>query len=161
MKKYLVFLLALVLLGAVGCKGKQNPPDPVGPEDPVTPVDPTDPDEPVVPEGATKVEVARIQVQPMGTRMFYMLYDDVSGKGFVFPIILDEGKDDVEPGKTYVYPGEMDKTYAYWMLSDYTTHALYTDATFKKTLKSEDKIRIDATATDTNGDKWVLVYDEN
>ena len=158
MKKYLVFLLALVLLGAVGCKGKQNPPDPVGPEDPVTPVDP---DDPVVPEGATKVEVARIQVQPMGTRMFYMLYDDVSGKGFVFPIILDEGKDDVEPGKTYVYPGEMDKTYAYWMLSDYTTHALYTDATFKKTLKSEDKIRIDATATDTNGDKWVLVYDEN
>ena len=158
MKKYLVFLLALVLLGAVGCKGKQNPPDPVGPEDPVTPVDP---DDPVVPEGATKVEVARIQVQPMGTRMFYMLYDDVSGKGFVFPIILDEGKDDVEPGKTYVYPGEMDKTYAYWMLSDYTTHALYTEATFKKTVKSEDKIRIDATATDTNGDKWVLVYDEN
>ena len=158
MKKYLVFFLALVLLGASGCKGKQNPPDPVGPEEPVTPVDP---DEPVVPEGATKVEVARIQVQPMGTRMFYMLYDDVSGKAFVFPLIIAEGQEDVEPGKTYVYPGEMDKTYAYWMLSDYTTHALYTEATFKKTVKSEDKIRIDATATDTNEDKWVLVYDEN
>ena len=152
MKKYLVFLLALVLFGAAGCKGKQNPPDPV------TPVDP---EEPVVPEGATKIEVARIQVQPMGTRMFYMLYDDVSGKGFIYPIIIAEGLEDVEPGKTYVYPGEMDKTYAYWMLSDYTTHALYTEATFKKTVKSEDKIRIDATATDTNGDKWVLVYNEN
>ena len=138
MKKYLVFFLALVLLGASGCKGKQNPPDPVGPEEPVTPVDP---DEPVVPEGATKV--------------------DVSGKAFVFPLIIAEGQEDVEPGKTYVYPGEMDKTYAYWMLSDYTTHALYTEATFKKTVKSEDKIRIDATAADTNGDKWVLVYDEN
>lgn len=158
MKKYLVFFLAVVLLGVAGCKGKQNPPDPVGPEDPVVPVDPEDP---VVPEGATKVEVARIQVQPMGARMFYMLYDDVSGKAFVFPLIIAEGQEDVEPGKTYVYPGEMDKTYAYWMLSDYTTHALYTEATFKKTVKSEDKIRIDATAADTNGDKWVLVYDEN
>ena len=144
MKKYLVLFLALVLVGASGCKGKQNPPDPVGP------------DEPVVPEGATKVEVARIQVQPMGTRIIYMLDDDVSGKAFVFPIIIAAGQEDVELGKTYVFPGEMDKTYAYWMLSDYTTHALYTEATFKKTLPSEDKIHIDATATDTNGDKWVL-----
>ena len=152
MKKYLVYLLALVLLGAVGCKGKQNPPDPVGPEDPEVPV---------VPEGATKVEVARIQIQAMGTRIFYMLYDDESGKAFVFPLILAEGQEDVEAGKTYIYPGEMDKTYAYWMLSDYVTHALYTEATFKKTVKSEDKIRIDATASDTNGDQWVLVYDEN
>ena len=149
MKKYLVFLLALVLLGAVGCKGKQDPPDPV------------DPEEPEVPEGATKVEVARIQVQPLGTCIAYMLYDDESGKAFVFPLILAEGQEDVELGKTYVFPGEMNKAFAYWMLSDYTTHALYTEATFKKTVKSEDKIRIDATATDTNGDKWVLVYDEN
>ena len=37
MKKYLVFLLALVLLGAVGCTGKQNPPDPVDPEEPEVP----------------------------------------------------------------------------------------------------------------------------
>ena len=145
MKKYLVFLWILAVLGFVGCKGGQNPPDPVEPE---------------VPEGATKIVVARAQVEPMGTRIFYMLYDDESGKGFVFPILLSEGQEDVEPGKTYVFPGEMDKTYAYWMLSDYTTHALYTEATFKKTIKPKDDIRIDATVTDTNGDKWVLVYDE-
>ena len=149
MKKIITILsCALLAFGLTACKGK-NPPDPVGPVDPE------------VPEGATKVEVARIQVQPMGTRIIYMLYDDVSGKGFVFPIIIAAGREDVELGKTYVFPGEMDKTYAYWMLSDYTTHALYTEATFKKTVKSEEKIRIDATAADTNGDKWVLVYNEN
>lgn len=147
MKKYLVFFLAVLAFVAVGCKGGQNPPEPV---------DPVDPDVP----GATKIEVARIQVQPMGSRIFYMLYDDESGKGFVFPIILEDGQEDVEPDKTYVFPGDMDKTYAYWMLEDYVTHALYTEASFKKTIKPEDKIHIYATAFDTNGDKWVLVYDE-
>ena len=144
MKNYLVFIVAVLAIGLTACRGGQNVPEPVDPDVP----------------GATKIVVARIQVQPMGSRIFYMLYDDESGKAFVFPLLLAEGLEDAEPGKTYVYPGDMDKTYAYWMLSDYMTHALYTEASFKKTLKSEDKMHIYATAFDTNGDKWVLAYDE-
>jgi len=149
MKKLLLLLaIGCMALGLVCCGG-QNPPEPEVPA------------EPEVPEGTTLIKVARVQVQPMGTCIAYMLYDDESGKAFVYPLLLQQGEEDVEPGKTYVFPGEMNKAYAYWMLSDYTTHALYTEATFKKTLKNDTLMRIDATASDTNGDKWMLVFDQN
>ena len=106
------------------------------------------------------IPVERIQIQSMGSMIVYMLYDDPNDRVFVYPLLLQEGETDAELGKTYVYPGEMHKTYAYWMLSDYTTHALYTEATFQKTMNEAGEMRIDATATDTNGDSFVLVYDE-
>lgn len=149
-KIFSVLSIALVAFGLASCKGGKSVPD-----------EPIVPETPVAPEDATLVNVARVQVQPMGTCIAYMLFDDVSGKGFVFPLVIPSGAEDVEPGKTYVFPDEMNRTYAYWMLSDYTTHALYTEATFKKTVKADEKWRIDATATDTNGDKWVLLFDEN
>ena len=108
----------------------------------------------------TQIHVERIQIQPWsGSRIFYMLYDDPNMRVFVFPLFLAEGQTDAELGKTYVYPGEMDQIYAYWMLSDYTTYALYTHATFLMTEPEPAEMRIDATATDTNGESFVLVYD--
>jgi hypothetical protein len=109
---------------------------------------------------ALHVPVDRIQVQSMGSMMVYMLYDDPNERVFVYPLLLQEGETDAKDGKTYVYPGEMSKTYAYWMLSDYKTHALYTEATFRMTLNETNEKRIDATATDTNGDSFELLYDE-
>ena len=106
------------------------------------------------------ISVERIQIQSMGSMMVYMLYDDPNERVFVYPLLLEEGETDAVLGKTYVYPGEMHKTYAYWMLSDYTTHALYTEATFQKTENAAGEVRIEATATDTNGDSFELLYDE-
>ena len=77
--------------------------------------------------------IQRIQVQPMGSMIAYILYEDESGKAFVFPIYVASGAQDIEYGRLYVYPGDMHQTYAYWMLSDYTTHGLYKTATFKAT----------------------------
>ena len=104
--------------------------------------------------------IYRIQVQPMGATIFYMLYEDESGKGFVFPIYKAEGAEDVELGKLYTI-NEMNRTYTYWMLEDYVTHSLYTEATFIKTKDEDGLVLIKATATDQNGDSWNLVYDES
>ena len=106
------------------------------------------------------ISVERIQIQSMGSMIVYMLYDDPNDRVFVYPLLLQEGETDAVAGKTYVYPGEMHRTYAYWMLSDYTTYALYTEATFVKTENATGEIRIEATATDTNGDSFELLYDE-
>jgi len=107
----------------------------------------------------TRLVIDRIQIQQIATDcMAYMLYHDDSGKGFVFPIYFDSAEGDVEWGRTYTY-AEMNHTYTYWMLSDYWTHALYTTATFMKEV-TDGYIYIEATASDTNGDDWELIYDE-
>lgn len=73
-------------------------------------------DEPSL-EGVTLI--ARMQVQRIGSSCIaYMLYDDESGKAFVFPLYIAESAEDVELGKTYTFPEDMNTVYAYWMLSD-------------------------------------------
>lgn len=108
----------------------------------------------------TEVSVQRIQLLPIGADCIgYGLYDDTSDKAFIFPIYVSDGATDVELGRTYTID-DMNRVYTYWMLSDYSTHALFTAATFKKTEDANGKVRIDATATDTNNDEWILTYDE-
>ena len=112
------------------------------------------------------VNVKYIQQQSMGTCYTYMLYADTifgseaSTRSFVFPILIESGAEDVVAGQTYVYPGEMHQTYAYWMLSDYVTHSLYTEATFCKTILPDQRTRIVATASDQRGDSFILTYEE-
>lgn len=55
----------------------------------------------------------------------------------------------------------MNRTYTYWMLEDYITHSLYTEAAFVKTKDDDGLVLIKATASDENGDSWNLVYDES
>lgn len=157
MKKILsVWAIVLATLCFVSCEKKEA--DEPKPQDPQEQQDPQeDPQESL--EGVTVI--GRVQVQRIGANCIaYMLYDDESGKAFVYPIYIAEAAEDVELGKTYTFPDDMNTVYAYWMLSDYTTHSLYSAATFKKTEVGEDKIRIDATATDMNADSWALLYDE-
>ena len=137
-----ILLTTLVVFGFASCEGGKSVPE--GDQ----------------PKQEDIIQIDRVQVQPMGTMVAYMLYEDANERVFVFPLILEDGQEDAVPGKTYVYPGEMSQTYAYWMLSDYTTHALYTEATFKKTVSGADTWHIDATATDTNGDQWKLRFDQ-
>jgi hypothetical protein len=109
----------------------------------------------------TEIRVERIQlITQIPGCIVYGLFDDPTDRVFEFPIKLAEGESDVELGRTYTL-SEMNTVYTYWMKSDYMTHALYTEATFRKTEITEDLIKIEATATDTNGDSWVLTYDES
>lgn len=150
MKKVLSILALLALL-FVSCEKKT-------PVDPAIPVDPKDTILPFGPNDSVTF-IKRIQVQPMGATIFYMLYEDESGKGFVFPIIIGDAED-VESGKLYTID-EMNRTYTYWMLEDYITHSLYTDAKFVKFKDEDGLVYIKATASDQNGDSWNFVYDES
>lgn len=152
MKKILFLLTCVItLLGMASCEKKSS-------EEPIPQEQQEDPQDPL--EGVTVI--GRIQVQRIGLSCIaYMLYDDESGKAFVFPLYIAESDEDVELGKTYTFPDDMNTVYAYWMLSDYTTHSLYSAATFKKSELAEGMIRIDATATDMNNDSWILLYDES
>ena len=151
--KKILFVLTCVftLLGLAACEKKTA-------DEPTPQEQQEDPQESQ--EGVTVI--ARMQVQRIGLSCIaYMLYDDESGKAFVFPLYIAESDEDVELGKTYTFPEDMNTVYAYWMLSDYTTHSLYSAATFKKTELAEGMIRIDATVTDMNKDNWILLYDES
>ena len=161
MKKVLSVIALLALL-FVSCE-KKSPVEPVVPVDPQdTTVVPVDPRDTILPFGPNDsiISIYRIQIQPMGTTIAYMLYDDESGKAFVFPLNIPNSADDVEPGKLYTLD-EMNKVYAYWMLSDYTTHSLYTDAKFVKFKDEDGLVLIKAKVSDQNGDTWNLVYDES
>ena len=151
MKKILYLTCVLALLCLAACEKKTA-------DEPTPQEQQEDPQESL--EGVTLI--ARMQVQRIGLSCIaYMLYDDESGKAFVFPLYIAESDEDVELGKTYTFPEDMNTVYAYWMLSDYTTHSLYSAATFKKTELAEGMIRIDATVTDMNKDNWILLYDES
>ncbi len=157
MKKILYLTCVLALLCLAACE-KKTADEPTPQEQQGDPQDPQDPQESL--EGVTVI--ARMQVQRIGSSCIaYMLYDDESGKAFVFPLYIAESAEDVELGKTYTFPEDMNTVFAYWMLSDYTTHSLYSAATFKKTELTEGMIRIDATVTDMNKDNWILLYDES
>lgn len=146
-KLFLPSAILLLTICLASCGGTKNEPE--QPQQDTTAVDPD--------SDATAID--RVQVQKIGANCIaYMLYHDDSGKAFVYPIYIAEGAEDVEEGKTYTID-EMNKVYTYWMLSDYTTHSLFTEATFKKTMP-DGKLRIDATAKDQNGDQWKLLYKE-
>lgn len=137
-----ILITTLLVIGFASCEGGKSVPE--GGQ----------------PEQEDVIRIDRVQVQNIGKIVAYMLYEDANERVFVFPLLSEDGQTDAVPGKTYVYPGEMSQTYAYWMLSDYTTHALYTEATFKKTVIGEDIWHIEATATDENGDEWKLKFDQ-
>ena len=107
----------------------------------------------------TEIRVERIQlITQIPGCIVYGLFDDPTDRVFEFPIYLAEGESDVVLGKTYTI-SEMNSIYTYWMKSDYMTHALYTEATFRKTENADGVMLLKATATDTNGDSWALTYD--
>ncbi len=107
----------------------------------------------------TEIQVGRIQlITQVPGCIVYGLFDDPTDRVFEFPIKLAEGESDVELGRTYMID-DMHRTYTYWMKSDYMTHALYTEATFRKTENADGVMLLKATATDENGDSWALTYD--
>jgi len=89
--------------------------------------------------------------------VYYVLYTDE--KEFIFDIFTAEGDSDVVLGKTYTLD-DMDSYYCYWEAVDSWDYADYTECTFVKTVDAEGFVKINATATDENGDEWVLNYDE-
>lgn len=75
---------------------------------------------------------------------------------FAFPV--DSAYDPVVAGVTYTLD-DMDDYYSYWY-DDNWNMADFTACTFTKTIDANNKVKIIASATDTNGDVWNLTYDE-
>ena len=93
---------------------------------------------------------------------YYELYNEDGSLGFVFDILVAEGDRDVVLGQEYTLD-DMLAEYCLWYepadpyFGDYSN---FTACTFVKTQDGEGNVIINATATDTNGDEWVLSYDE-
>ena len=98
------------------------------------------------------------------TALYYSSYNiyiyDLRGDNglsysFAFP---STGEDMVVDGQTYTL-SDMDANWSYWY-DDSFDYADYTTAFFTKTTDASGNVKIIASATDTNGDVWDLLYDQ-
>ena len=106
-----------------------------------------------------QVSVSNYYSQTMARTNAFHLINEAGDIEYVFPVVMPEGATDIEYGKTYTL-SEMKEAYAYWWYpAKYMLGALYTEATFKATKTGSLITRIEAQATDTNGDTWILTYD--
>ena len=107
-----------------------------------------------------EIEIAYYTVQEDAANhaVYYSLYEGNEGKSFNFYIYVEEGKHDIECGKTYTFSG-MNPTYCYWQEDAVTAYAL-TDASFTKTKGEGYAVSFSATAVDTEGERFQLTYTE-
>ena len=100
---------------------------------------------------------------PEDGAVWYGLYTEDWSKTFYFSILVEEGKRDVELGRTYTLAdmeeGEEDSYPNHWEDEEWNEHP-YASATFSKTCGAGYDIHVLATVTDTAGHSFVLKYDE-
>ena len=109
-------------------------------------------------QATTDVNVLAIDTRYNTTYSIYvytLLGDNDLYYSFAFS---SDGADPVVNGTTYSL-SDMYAYYSYWYDDDYN-YADYTACSFTKTVDTEGFIKIVATATDTEGDSWNLLYDE-
>lgn len=89
---------------------------------------------------------------------YYSLYNEDKSLVYCFDIVVADGLEDVESGKTYG-TDDMLINYCGWgsASSDYFT-AKFTAASFKKTVAADGGYTIEASATDENGDTYTFNY---
>ena len=90
--------------------------------------------------------------------MYYGLHTDDFAPTFYFSIIVPEGKHEIELDKEYTL-ADMEEGSCEWDDDDWVEH-YYTAATFKKTRGEGYDVHVTATVTDTDGNTFVLNYDE-
>jgi len=107
----------------------------------------------------TDVTITRVSMSYDGDSrsVFYGLHTDEFAPAFYFDIPVGETHD-VEPGRTYQLE-EMNADYCEWDDEDWNPH-YYTEAAFTKTLGADYDIHIAAKVKDTDGNEWILHYDE-
>ena len=100
---------------------------------------------------------------PEDKAIWYGLTTEDWSKSFYFSLLVEEGKRDVEPGKTYTLadmePSEEGSYPNRWDDEDWNEHP-YKEATFTKTIGTGYDIHIVATVTDTSGNSFEISYDE-
>ena len=100
---------------------------------------------------------------PEDGAIWYGLYTEDWSKTFYFSILVEEGKRDVELGRTYTLAdmeeGEEGSSPNHWEDDEWNEHP-YTAATFIKTRGAGYDIHVLATVTDTDGHSFVLKFDE-
>ena len=90
--------------------------------------------------------------------IYYSLYNEDKTVIFCFDIVCAEGEQDVVSGQTYTLD-DMLADYCEWVpANDVYNGTAFTAATFKKTTGENGAYTIEATATDANGDEFILTY---
>ena len=91
--------------------------------------------------------------------VYYVLYNEDKSKVYAFDIIVADGLQDVESGKTYTIE-DMLTDYCGWgeSSSEYFTSS-FTNASFTKTVAEDESYTITASATDENGDEFIFSYE--
>ena len=93
---------------------------------------------------------------------YYELYNEDGSIAFAFDILVAEGDEDVVLGQEYTLD-DMLANYCLWYETEdpyYGDYSNFTACTFVKTQDGEGNVLIEATATDENGDEWILSYNE-
>lgn len=120
------------------------------------------------PAEATDVEISdyAVTLYPEENIAFYGLYTEDWSKAFYFSIFIEEGKRDVELGKTYTLE-DMEAETSEWDEQTVTSEwddegwrHYYSAATFTKTKGEGYATSIAATVTDQDGNEFVLSYKE-
>lgn len=91
--------------------------------------------------------------------VFYSLMEGDGGRSFNFYIYVEEGKHDIEWGKTYTL-GDMNPYYCYWQEDLVTAYGM-ADATFTKSKGEGYAVNFTAHITDTEGEEFELTYTED
>ena len=110
------------------------------------------------PKATTSVTILAYTAQYYSSYYDYIYVlrgDNGLSYSFAFP---STGEDMVVDGQTYTL-SDMDAYWSYWY-DDSFDYADYTTASFTKTTDTNGNVKIIASATDTNGDVWNLLYDQ-
>ncbi len=110
------------------------------------------------PKATTSVTILAYTAQYYSSYNIY-IYDLRGDNGLTYSFAFPStGEDMVVDGQTYTL-SDMDAEWSYWY-DDSFDYADYTTASFTKTTDANGNVKIIASATDTNGDVWNLLYDQ-
>ena len=115
-------------------------------------------DEPAVPDTVI-IFSCNATFYPEDGAVFYGLYTEDWSKSFYFSILVEEGKHDIENGRTYTLADMEESESNSWEDDEWESHP-YASATFTKTVGAGYDVHILATVTDSLGNSFVVIYDE-
>lgn len=106
------------------------------------------------------IVAADYTVSPDATNnaIFYSLAEANQGRSFNFYIYLDEGKHDIEWGRTYTM-GDMNPYYCYWQLDAVTGYSIV-NASLTKTKGEGYSVHFTAHVVDSEGEEFDITYSE-
>lgn len=100
-----------------------------------------------------------VRTDAANNAIFYSLVEADQGKSFNFYIYLEEGKHDIEWGKTYT-TSDMNPYYCYWQEDAVTAYSIV-EASFTKTKGEGYSVHFTAHVVDSEGEEFDITYSED